>query len=119
MANSSKQFGSQAESIAADYLKKHGYRILCRNWRCRLGEIDIIAEERDTLVFVEVKSRKSGNPKWAVTPKKQKKISMIALWYLKDVGRLNERARFDVVAVYGQKPFEKIELIQNAFDFTY
>jgi putative endonuclease len=111
--------GLQSESDAVSHLKERGYRIVCRNWRCALGEIDIIAEDGDTLVFVEVKSRHSGNPKWAVTPAKRKKISMIALYYLKKTGQMHRRARFDVVAIFGAKTAGKIELVRNAFDLAH
>jgi len=86
MPNSRQKFGEQSESIAVSYLKKHGYKIIEQNYRTKLGEIDIVAREKGTIAFIEVKSRKSknfGSPKWAVTPKKQRKISMVALWYLK------------------------------------
>ncbi|MGD9137398.1 MAG: YraN family protein [Desulfobacterales bacterium] len=72
--------------MAVWYLKKNGYKIIEQNYRTKLGEIDIIAKEKKTLVFAEVKSRRSmrfGNPKWAITPKKQRTLSMVALSYLK------------------------------------
>ncbi|MGA7144837.1 MAG: YraN family protein, partial [Desulfobacterales bacterium] len=81
MLNQRQQFGKESESLAARHLKKNGYKILAQNYRNELGEIDIIAKEKGVLVFVEVKAGKTpfyGNPKWAVTPKKQRKISMVA-----------------------------------------
>ena len=86
MKNERHKFGQKSELIAARYLKQKGYKIITQNYRTKLGEIDIIAQEKDTLVFVEVKARRSrrfGNPKGALTPKKQRKISMVALCYLK------------------------------------
>ena len=73
--------GAYYENLVAEYLKTQGYEILEKNYRCRIGEIDLIAKEGETLVFVEVKYRrddKMGNPKEAVDRKKQKKISMTA-----------------------------------------
>jgi putative endonuclease len=103
-------------------LKKAGYKIIETNYRTRLGEIDIIAKEKDTLVFVEVKSRRSvhfGSPKWAITPKKQKKISMVALHYLKATNQSSARARFDVVAVMSNRDKPQVDIIKNAFDLAY
>ncbi len=122
MLSDSQEFGKKSESVAVRYLKKNGYKILMQNYRTKLGEIDIIAKDKDTIVFVEVKARRSsyyGNPKWGVTLKKQKKISMVALCYLKSIKQSRTKARFDVVAVNagGDKP--KIELIKNAFDLAY
>ena len=93
------------------FLKKHGYKILEQNYRTKLGEIDIIA--KDTLVFVEVKARSSnrfGSPKWAVTPKKQRKISMVALLYIKSTKQSNVKARFDVVAISSANDNPSIEI---------
>ena len=86
------------------------------------GDQVIIAREKKTLVFVEVKSRRSiryGNPKWAVTPKKQRKISMVALSYLKTTKQSDARARFDVVAITSNHDEPQIEIIKNAFDLAY
>jgi len=102
MLNKRQQFGKDSESLAARHLQKNGYKILEQNYRNKLGEIDIIAKEKGTLVFVEVKARKThvfGNPKWAVTPKKQRKISMVALYYLKATKQTHVKARFDVVSL--------------------
>ena len=122
MLNKQQNFGKKSESIATSYLKKHGYKILEQNYRTKLGEIDIIAKDKDALVFVEVKSRNSnrfGNPKWAVTPKKQRKISMVALLYIKTTKQRNVKARFDVVAISSAKDKPSIEIIKNAFELAY
>jgi putative endonuclease len=122
MPNKKQKFGEKGEAIAAQHLKKQGYRIIEKNYRTKLGEIDIIAKDKDTLVFVEVKSRRSwqfGNPKAAVTPQKQRKISMVALQYLKSTHRSNASARFDVAAVTITRDKPQIEIIKNAFELAY
>ena len=122
MLNKQQKFGEKGEALAAWYLQKNGYKILERNYRTQLGEIDIIAKEKKTIVFVEVKSRKSiryGSPKWSVTPQKQRKISMIALQYLKRTNQTDARARFDVVAVTSNRDEPQIEIVKNAFELAY
>ena len=122
MALNQKEFGQESESIAVRHLKKNGYKILEQNYRTKLGEIDIIARDQSTLVFVEVKARRSGgygNPKWAVTPKKQKQISKVALYYLKATGQTHAKARFDVVAICSAADTPAIELVKNAFELAY
>ncbi len=122
MLNSRQKFGEKSESIAVNYLKKQGYKIIEQNYRTKLGEIDIIAKEKDIIAFIEVKSRKSknfGNPKWAVTPKKQRTISMVALQYLKTTMQSNVKARFDVVSIISSNDNPSIEIIKNAFELAY
>jgi len=117
-----RQFGREGESIAVDHLKKNGYKILQQNYRIKLGEIDIIAKDRDSIVFIEVKTRRTtryGEPKWAITPRKKKKISMVALWYLKETNQSHSRARFDVVAIRTVGATDEIEIIKNAFELAY
>ena len=117
-----QKFGESAESRAAGFLKKKGYEILKRNYTTKYGEIDIIAKEKDTIVFVEVKARKPGkyaNPKAAVTRAKQRKISIVALCYLKKNNQTQSRARFDVVAISSAEDGEKIELVKNAFELAF
>jgi putative endonuclease len=87
-----------------------------------LGEIDIIARDGDTIVFVEVKARQTGQfgaPKWAVTPRKQRKISMVALYYLKTAGLSQSKARFDVVSIRTTSQRPEVEIIRNAFELLY
>lgn len=122
MLNTKHQFGKDSESIAVRYLKKNGYKILAQNYRNKIGEIDIIAKDKKTLVFVEVKAARTdsfGNPKWSVTPKKQRKISMVALYYLKATKQNKVKARFDVVAISSSQDNPRIELIKNAFELAY
>jgi putative endonuclease len=117
-----KELGKRGEEVALRFLKKKGYRIIEKNYACKMGEMDIIAKEKDTLVFIEVKTRTSalfGPPQLAVNFSKQRQLSKVALNYLKE-NRLEEaKARFDVVAILlGQKE-EGIELIRNAFDLNW
>ena len=112
--------GSEGEKIAAAYLKKNGYRICETNFRCPLGEIDIIAQDRSELVFIEVKTRKTrslGYPEQAVGIRKQKKMSQLALLYLQKKKLTDTSARFDVVAITMLPEGNEIKLIKNAFDF--
>jgi putative endonuclease len=97
-----RALGAAGESAAAEYLRKRGYRILESNVRCRLGELDLVALEGGTVVFVEVKSNRGGRygaPEEMVTPAKQRRLTRLALWYLQRRGWLGRPARFDVVAV--------------------
>ncbi|MCP4631092.1 MAG: YraN family protein [bacterium] len=122
MKNKEQKFGERSENLAVWYLKKNGYKIIEQNYRNRIGEIDIIARDKKTIVFVEVKSRRSirfGSPKQAVTPKKQRTISMVALYYLKDTKQSDAKARFDVVAITSNRDEPCIEIVKNAFDLAY
>lgn len=112
---SKRATGARYEETAVDFLRQMGYEILERNYRDRLGEIDIVAEEGGYLVFVEVKYRKdagNGYPEEAVSVPKQKRIRHTASWYLYQQGRSEETpCRFDVVSILGQE----ITLIRDAF----
>jgi len=113
--------GKRGEELAVAYLAEAGYRIVDRNYRCVFGEIDIVAEEGETLVFIEVKSRRSeayGDPQLAVGREKQKRISRIAMHYLEEKRLRHRPARFDVVAVKLLPADHQIELIRNAFELT-
>jgi len=117
-----KELGKQGEEIAIRFLKKKGYRILLRNYVCKMGEMDIIAREKDTLVFVEVKTRTStefGPPQLAVNSRKQRQLSKVALNYLNEKRLKDVKARFDVVAILLGQKGEEIELIKDAFDLQY
>ncbi|MHB8092544.1 MAG: YraN family protein [Syntrophales bacterium] len=114
--------GKRGEELAAVYLAKVGYRIIERNYRCIFGEIDIVAEEGGSIVFIEVKSRRSiayGDPQLAVGARKQKKISMVALNYIEEKHQHSRNARFDVVAVKILPAGTTIELIKNAFELAF
>lgn len=99
-----KAKGQLAEQAAADYLSAHGYEIVERNWRCRSGEIDIIALLDDVIVIVEVRSRSSyassfGTPSESITSRKMKQVRDTASVYLHSVRKSNASVQFDVVAV--------------------
>ncbi len=114
--------GETGESIAVKFLKKNGYRIIEQNYRCKLGEIDIIAQDGSVLAFIEVKARRTdefGGPKRAVTIRKQRKISMVALKYLKETEQMGKKARFDVVAIRLLPSDPDVEIIKNAFELAY
>lgn len=118
--------GRSGEEAAGRFLKEKGYKILKRNYKSKLGEIDIIAQDRDTLCFIEVKTRRSlkyGLPSEAVCGFKQSKISKAALVYLKENNQLDSKARFDVLSVTYSQDHPKFDLVQNAFElrghFTY
>ncbi len=126
MPSKTQKFGTESEKAAAAYLARNGYEILLLNYRNKIGEIDIIAKDGETLVFAEVKARRSekfGSPRYAVNRKKMKKLSMVALFYLKETGQTDKKARFDVVSVVSAKSAKgggkKIEIIKNAFDLAY
>ena len=111
--------GKSGEEIAVDFLINNGYRVLMRNYKTKLGEIDIIAKDQDTLAFIEVKTRQTdrfGLPSEAVSGAKQRQISKAALCFLKEKKLLHAKARFDVVSIiYSSTDKPKIDLIKNAF----
>jgi putative endonuclease len=115
-----KSLGQRGEDAATRYLKRRGYRILARSLDSRLGELDIIAVDGRTIVFVEVKTRSSmdaGHPTEAIDPRKEQRMTQAALAYLKSQGLLNYAARFDVVAVTWPEKVQSpsIEYYENAF----
>jgi len=115
-------FGKQGEVFAASYLKGLKYKILETNYRCRCGEIDIIARDGPVLVFVEVKSRRGtsyGPPQLSVTPFKQRQISKTALTYLLHNRLMEEHARFDVIALLVRNGEPVVNHIKDAFELAY
>lgn len=97
------KLGQIGEELASKYLEKQGYRIIQRNFRCKSGEIDIIAIDNDELVFIEVKTRASklyGEPSEAVDENKRKHIYKTAAYYLHITKRENWYTRIDVIEVY-------------------
>jgi putative endonuclease len=111
--------GNKGEDIAADFLKKNGYRVLCVNYKTKLGEIDIVAEDKKTICFVEVKTRSSdsfGLPQEAVSLRKQRQISKAALIFLKEHRILDRNARFDIISVMFVNDTPNLTLLKNAFE---
>lgn len=110
-----RNIGSRYEQRAAQYLEEQGYQILERNYRCRLGEIDLVARDGNYLVFVEVKYRmdeRAGYGLESVDVKKQRRIVRAASWYLCEKHiREGQPCRFDVVSFFG----EELTLIKDAF----
>ncbi|PID73992.1 MAG: YraN family protein [Desulfobacterales bacterium] len=115
----SRDFGRRCEERAAAWLAEQGYEILERNYVTPLGEIDLIARDRDVTVFIEVKARRDtrfGHPKQAVNRRKQEKLRRAGLFYLKSVQKTGCRMRFDVVAmIVPETGAPQMELIRNAF----
>lgn len=116
-----KIMGKLGEEAAQNYLKKQGIRVIEINYRNKYGEIDIIAKEKDTIIFAEVKSRSSikyGFPCEAVNIKKQQKIKTVALFYLQNQCIKKYKIRFDVIEVYfdeNRKTVKDVKFIRNAF----
>lgn len=117
--------GAMGEEIATNFLISRGYSILERNFRCKGGEVDIVAHEPDnrSLVFIEVKARRNlayGLPQLAVTPFKQRQISKAALTWIAKNRQHDRNARFDVIAILlDGGGLHKVEHICNAFDLAY
>ena len=114
----SRLFGARAERAAARFLKREGMRILVRGYRTSLGEIDLIARDGDTLVFVEVKARRHGAPAEAVNLEKQRRLTIAAMQFQRRYDVLDVRSRFDVVAVVwpDDRKSPSIEHFRNAFE---
>ncbi len=112
-----KLLGEQGERLAEEHLKAQGYHILERNFRNKLGEIDLIARHGDCICFVEVKTRvNSDAPQEAVGWHKQRKLTRLAQAYLKEkFGTVDVHSRFDVVAVHKTQAGVRISLIADAF----
>jgi len=114
-----RNVGILGEKLARDFLKKRGYRIWEANYRCPEGEIDIVARHKDSLVFVEVRTKRSlefGSPEESITPAKMEKLKAVAAHYRQAHNDLPSSWRIDVVAVeidQKDKPL-RIELIENA-----
>lgn len=118
MITSTKAQGNKGELIAMQHLQRLGFRIVEMNYRFGHGEIDIVARDDDTLVFCEVKLRKSdeyGDPEYAITPKKQRQIRKVAQGYLYEHEMKEQECRFDVVAIRMNRGVPEINHIRNAF----
>jgi len=115
---SRRETGILGEKLAAEFLRERGYRIIETNYRCPEGEVDIVAWHGDSLVFVEVRTKRSrqfGSPEESITPIKKERLRLVAAHYREDHDGLPEQWRIDVVVVEldrGQPA--RIELIENA-----
>jgi putative endonuclease len=112
-----KQVGHQGEALAASYLTTKGFSILHRNWRCKSGELDIVAEMGQTLVFVEVRTRRGtryGTAAESITPAKQARLVELAQTFLQESNRSPQSWRIDVVAIQLGAGLPRIDHIENA-----
>ncbi|MEE8396014.1 MAG: YraN family protein [bacterium] len=118
MSGAKKKLGGQGEAAAARYLEKQGYRIEARNFRCRAGEIDLVATKEGYLVFVEVKTRTAGgslNPSLSVTRAKQAKVRQVGEVFCSSHPWMVQQPRFDVIAVSMDGRLEEVEHLIDAF----
>jgi putative endonuclease len=118
---SKRELGRAGEKAAAKALKRAGYKVVERNFACKGGEIDLIAKDKNTLVFVEVKTRSSDEfapPELAVNLRKRTRIIRAARFYLQRNGLDDVNCRFDIVSVLWRPGLRKphIEILPNAFE---
>lgn len=118
-----KALGVAGEQAAAAYLQRHGYEIVATRWRCRAGEIDIVAREGGELVFIEVRARSNGieTALESITPQKQRQMLRVAAEYLDQHELTETNWRIDAVALgathtAGQRTFQ-VEIIRDAIDW--
>jgi len=112
--------GNKGERVAVNYLKNSGYRILAQDWRCEFGQLDIVALDTPYVVIVEVKTRRNksyGAARETVIPDKQKRLTRLALQFLKNHQLLNHPVRFDVIAIQwsSEQSSPDVEHILHAF----
>ncbi len=123
MTNARQTLGQRGEHYAAQYLIAHGYTLRERNWRCTVGELDLVAEKDDVLIFVEVRTRRGdrlGTPEESITPAKRVKLIAAAQTYLDEHGQLDRDWRIDVVAIEidPRGAVKRCTLIENAIEET-
>lgn len=114
-----RRFGDAAEEAAVRYLEARGWRVLARNFSCRWGELDVVAEQGETLAFVEVRMRSSavwGDPSHTVSYAKQRRVVRAALHFLFQHRLEGRMVRFDVMSVVGRGERATVEHIPAAFD---
>jgi len=114
--------GKWGEQLALKKIKSLGYKCVASNYRCSLGEIDLIARDGDTLVFIETKTRRGrslGYAKEAINKKKRRQLSKVALFYMKENNCCDIKSRFDFVAINLNENKKEIEFIMNAFELAY
>ncbi len=116
-----RETGAAGEKLACNFLCNNGYTIIQQNYRCRDGEMDIIAQKQETLVFFEVRTKKSfifGSPEESITDKKREKLKTVAENYGQDHGGLPPQWRIDLIAIelncHGK--CNRIEIIENAIE---
>jgi putative endonuclease len=116
------ELGRLGEDLALKAIKRMGYKCIARNYRCPLGEMDLIARDGDTLVFIEIKTRRGKSldyAKEAVDGRKKRQLSKVALAYMKENHCADVKSRFDVVAVNLGGHNEEIEVVKDAFELAY
>ena len=116
-----RETGRRGEEVAAAYVAALGYRVVIRNFRCRAGEIDLVAVDRDTIVFIEVRSRTGdgrGTPLESVDGRKQAQVGRVARYFLTARGWHERPARFDVVGVRFDTEPPVVEHVRSAFDLV-
>ncbi len=123
MTNARQTLGQRGEQVAAQYLLDHGYAVRTRNWRCAVGEIDLVTEKDGVLIFVEVRTRRGdrlGTPEESITPAKRVKLIAAAQTYLDEHNQTGQDWRIDVVAIeigsHGE--VKRCTLIENAIEET-
>lgn len=121
MTDTRHTLGQRGEQYAAQYLIDHGYALRARNWRCALGEIDLVTEKAGTLIFVEVRTRRGdrlGTPEESITPAKRAKLIAAAQTYLDEHGQTDRDWRIDVVAIQigPRGEVKRCTLIENAIE---
>lgn len=116
-----KHFGSWGEDLARSFLEKQGLTFVSQNYRCKVGEIDLIFRDKEEWVFVEVKARKTtqyGLPQEAITPKKARKLAMVSIFFLQQQKKEDDEYRIDVIAVsLNPDKSPSIEHIKNAVSY--
>lgn len=116
-----RRLGDRGEKLAQAFLRSKGYRIVETNYRCRLGEIDIVAQHGDCMAFVEVRTRRGaefGPPEESVTERKKRRLALLAEGYLQSHEGLPAQWRIDVVAIQlgDRGSVSRLELIENAVE---
>lgn len=118
MNDERRELGARGERVAEGYLKSRGFRVLERNYRSKLGEIDLVCRDKGSIVFVEVKTRTSvlyGDGMAAVGPRKQQKLRRLAQQYLQEHRLESAEARFDVLSVMLVSDEPTVEHVEGAF----
>jgi putative endonuclease len=116
-----KPLGDLGEQLAKKHLRKKGYKLIESNYRCHSGEIDIVAKQKDCLVFIEVRTKSTlafGTPEESLSPTKQKHMIKTAYHYLQNHQKLPENWRIDLVAVElgADSKLRRIEILENALE---